>query len=281
MLPRAQLIAIFVAIEFAIVGGMVVALRGDRSNPWFPPVNVGVTASGPHLIEGAAPQVLSAGLRPALTVDIGYADLTIVTRSGPSVDVALSPSTAFGFMRTTAPIAARKEGDTIRIATTQDQPWSIGDDRMVTVTVPPQTQVTVVNAGDITASGLRAPASMESNNGVVRVNDFDAPRLHVETSMTGRIDLNRVVTGRLEAATNRGRVVGTELQVRDGRISSGHGGVKLTFAPGADTLVTEVPGSSSDDDDDAGDAARTVRIGAGDGRLTVHSTGRIEVSPAG
>jgi hypothetical protein len=164
----------------------------------------------------------------------------------------------------------------------------MGDDRMVTVLVPPETQVTVVNAGDIKATGLRAEATLNSiGNGSVTVDDYDAAALHVSSS-DGPIVLHQIVAPRLDATSSSDRIEGTALQVRDGIVES-DGRVTLGFATGADTLVTAkasdgkihlmgfdaaasgAPGrSSSDDDDDS--SSQTVRVGSGDGRLEVHSS---------
>jgi len=300
MLPRAQLIVVLVAIEFAIVGGMVYSIGGARAGPWFGPRYGPIATLGPHLIEGGPHQTFAVGLHPALTVDIGYADLTILTRNASQFDVAVSKSTDFGYFRATAPFTAHKDGETLRIATTATASWAIGDDRMVTVVVPPETQVTVVNAGDITANGLRAAASFSSNNGLVVVDDFDAPTLHIDTSTNGRISLQHIVATRLEASSTHGRVEGSGLQVRDGRVETGHGSVRLGFTTGTDTLVSadtdgkiRVTGfanatspatvrASSDSDDNDDSSSQTVRIGSGDGRLDVHSdSGNIDLTQEG
>jgi hypothetical protein len=296
MIPRGTIIAVLLAIELAIVGVAVVALRGGQPAPSSAQRSTAETASGPHLVEGGPHRMFDAGTHPALTVDIGNADLTIITRNASQIDVAVSKSTDFGFLRATAPITAQRDGESIRIATTDrrrwsmggGRRWSVGDDRMVTVLAPPETQVTVVNAGDIKANGLRAEASFNSiGMGSVTVEDYDAPVLHVASSH-GRILLHQIVAARLDATSRNGHVEGTALQVRDGNVES-NGRVTLGFATGADTLVTaetsngrvSVSGftaaafvttgrKSSEDSDDP--SSRTVRVGAGNGRLDVHSS---------
>jgi len=288
MLPRAQLLAVLVVIELAIVGGMVNAVRGDQPGPSLLP--------GPRLVEDGPHQVFYAGAHPSLTVDIGYADLTILTRSGAQVDVAVSKSTDFGPFRATAPITARQDGGTIRIATTAGRGWSVGDDRMVTVLVPPGTQVAVINAGDISATGLRAEASFHAvGRGSITIADFDAPTLRV-TASNGPISLQQIITTRLDATSRKDRVEGTALQVRDGLIESDDA-VSLGFAPGADTMLTAqtsggvvraagfavVPSvitASKGSDDDA--SSQILRIGTGAGHLDVHSrSGDIDLSQQG
>src|SRR5580698_9339418 len=159
MSPRATLITALLAIQLGIVGVAVVAVTGGHT-PLAAMQRVDVpTLAGSPLIEDGAAELFSASAHPALTVDIGNADLTVVARKTSRIEVSLSASTAFGPFRSTTPIAAREDGDGVHIATIHRRRWSMGDDRMVTVVVPPDTQVTVVTAGDIKATGLRAAAS--------------------------------------------------------------------------------------------------------------------------
>ncbi|MGP6155971.1 MAG: DUF4097 family beta strand repeat-containing protein [Vulcanimicrobiaceae bacterium] len=300
MITRARLIAVLVVMEAAVVGGMVLAIRGDPAQ-WAAQHTDAAVASGANLAEGRAHRTFEAGAHPALTVDIGYADLTIRAGDPSKFDVSVSKSAAYGIFRAKAPITARQEGDTIHIGTNSRHHWSIGDDRMVTVLVPPQTRVIVVNAGNIEANGLRAEASFNSigSGGTVAIEDYDAPALHVAEAK-GLISLRRVVADRVDAAIDDGRIEGTALRVRDGSVETRDGRVTLGFAPGADTLVTaqtsdggmvRVAGSpaapsgktaskSDDNADEVDDStSRTVRIGNGDGRLDVHaSDGDIEIS---
>jgi len=216
MIPRGTIIAALLVVELAISGEAVVALHGGQSAPSSAQRADG-GASGLRLAEGGPHQIFDAGAHPVLTVDIGNADLTILASKVSQMDVSVSASTAYGILRATAPITARKDGETIRIATTRDR-WSMGDDRMVTVLVPPETQVTVVNAGDIKANGLRADGSFNSiGNGSVTVGDYDAPALHVAAS-NGHIFLHQIVASSLDATSSNGRVEGTGLQVRDGSV---------------------------------------------------------------
>jgi hypothetical protein len=295
MLSRGQVIAALLAAEVAVVCLAVVSITSVRLPASFMATEARAGA-GPRLVEDGPHRIFDAGAHPALAVDIGYADLTIIARAAAPIDASVSASSAYGVLRATSPIEARSDGDTIRISTTGDPSWSIGDDRMVTVVVPPETKVTVLHAGDIRASGLRAEASFQSvGRGSVTVDDYDAPTLRVESS-DGRISLHQVVTTHLEANSD-GRVEGTALQVRDGSVES-DGRVSLGFASGADTLVTATTdsgrvrlsgfaattqpasASTSHDEDDA--SSQSVRVGAGTGHLDVHSSdGNISLSQEG
>jgi hypothetical protein len=288
MISRSQLIAVLVALEVVIAGEMILAIRGDQPPQWSAWHSGAAEASGSNLAEGGSHQVFAAGSHPVLNVDIGYADLTIRTGDASQIDVSVSKSTDFGIFRGKGPITAAKDGETVRIEAGEGHNWSVGDDRMVTVIVPPNTRVTVVKAGNIKAEGLRADASFSSvGNGTVTIEDYDARSLSVSAS-DGRITLQRVAANHLDATASDGRIEGSGLQLRDGNIESSDGRVSLGFAQGTNTLVNAetsdgkirvsgIPGAassetakSSDDDEDA--SSRSVRIGAGEGRLDVRSS---------
>ena len=295
MISRGTVIAALLVVELAIVGEAFVALRGDRPAPFHALRSDAADASALHLVEGGSHRVFGAGAHPTLSVDIGYADLTLVAHDARQIDVGASNSTDFGFLRSTAPISASQDGATIRISATAPHGWSMGDDRRVTVLVPPDTHVTVISAGDIKAQGLRAEAAFQSTgSGDVAIDDYDAPALRVRAP-NGRVSLHQVVTPRLDV-TGGDDVDGIALHVRDGTIET-DGRVTLGFAAGTDTLVTahtddgQVRASgfaergglataraSGDDGDDA--ASQTVRVGAATGNLHVHSTdGDITLAP--
>jgi hypothetical protein len=297
MIPRGPLIAVLIVIELAILGGMVRAVQGGAT-PWTPPSFQMGSSAGPDLVEDGPHRLFDVGEHPELAIDIGYADLTIVAGGPSQIDVSVSDSNDFGLMRDTSRITARQDGATVRIGKSGSKGFSIGDDRMVTVVVPPQTQVTVTNAGDIKVTGLRGVASINSvGNGHIIVDDYDGPSLNVSAS-NGRIELQRVIATRIDASSDDGRVEGTGLQVHDGTIESNNGRVTLGFAPGSDTVVNAetsngsvrvsgfasaaAPAVHNSDDDDDTPSARTVRIGAGTGRLDVHSSdGNITLNQEG
>jgi hypothetical protein len=299
MMSRTTLIAVLVVLELAIIGEMFVAFRGDQPTPWSAQQAFAQGLSGTRVVEGGPHQLFDVGAHPALTVDIGYADLTIQTSSAPQIDVSVSKSFDFGPFRNNQPITAQKNGETVHIAAADPSGFTMGDNRMVTVLVPAGTQVTVVAAGDITATGLRAEASFNSvGNGSVTLEDFNAPALHV-TSSDGRITLRQIATARLDVRSDDGRVEGSGLQLRDGSVESHDGRVNLAFAPGSNTVIhaeasdgkIRVSGlstvgpaqtSKSDDDDDSDANTQTVRIGDGDGRLDVRANdGNINLSQEG
>jgi hypothetical protein len=290
MISRGTIIAGLLVLELAIICEAVIAVQGG-GQPFHH--SVAQAATGGRLAEGGAHQIFDAGVHPALTVDIGYADLTIVAHEGSQIDVSLSRS--HGLFQAREPIEAQKDGDTVRITAADDAGWTVGDSRMVTVLVPPDTQVNVVKGGDIKATGLRAESSFNSvGDGTVTVEDYNAPSLHATSD--GRISLSDVVATRLDATSDDSRIEGSGLQVRNGSIEA-DGRVTLGFASGTDTVINadtddgkvsdsgfaagaSMATSKNNGDDDA--SSETVRAGAGEGTLDVHtSDGNIHLTQEG
>jgi hypothetical protein len=279
-----MLVAFLFVLELAVVGEMVVAIRGDHSPSWPGEHSIAEAASGPNLVDGGPHKTFAVGAHPSVTVDIGYADLTIRARPVPQIEVSVSKASDLGFLRTKSPITASNDGQTIRVANAWDQGMTSGDMRMVTILVPPETTVNVVSAGDVRANGLRGEASFDcSGNGSATIEDYSGPSLTVKAN--GRIRLRQIVTGQLDATSDEDRVEGSGLQVRNGTID-GNDSVSLGFANGTNTVVdaatkdgridlsgfatdsTTDAGHKSDDDDSS---AKTVRIGSGGGSIDVHS----------
>jgi hypothetical protein len=293
-ISRGTVVGVLVAIEIAVCGEGVVAIRSGQSGP---PPSLRVDAregSQARLAEGGPPRIFAVGAHPTLTVDIGYADLTVVAGTTAEIDVSVSPSHDFGMMGESAPIRAQADGSAVHISTTPSRSFSMGDDRMVTVQVPPDTTIDVVNGGDITANGLRAKSSFHSvGRGSITVDDYDAPSLAATSN--GRITLHEIATNHLVATSKDDRVDGVALRVHDGVIESDER-VTLGFAPGSDSLVTAetddgtvriagasatspAPAHTGSDDDST---SQTLRLGAGTGHLDIHaSAGNIVLTQEG
>jgi hypothetical protein len=272
---RALIVAAIVAIEGGIVFMGVMAVRGDGYAS-VTPVQTALVAPappGPALIEDGPARTFPAGLAPKLAIDIGYADLTIRTGDAGRISVALSSDRGMGPFRSHAPIAASLDDGTVRVVKTGSN--GFGDDRMLTVTVPPQTAVTVTHAGDIEATGLHGATVLQAvGMGHIEVTDADLPSLRVATN-NGRVKLERVDARTIDVAADGGRVEGTALTLREGRIASSDGRIALGLAANSDTTVSadtddgrvQIGDAPASNDADAG----TLRVGAGTGRLSVHT----------
>ena len=285
MITRGTVIAGLLALELAVVVEAVVAVRGGRPGPTFASHSRALAAPDPRLREAGAHQIFAGGAHPALTVDIGYADLTILTREAPQIDVSLSPDPDPGIFGNKAPIVVRNDGGTIRIAKTPGRNWSTGDDRMVTVLVPSNTRVSVASAGNIRATGLRAETTLRAvGQGDIVVEDYAAPSLHVASE--GSVTLDRIAADRLDATSKDDAVDGSALRVRDGRIEA-EDRITLEFAPASDARVIaqtangtidvsgfDVPPSPAGNNtatDGADSASRVLRLGAGNGSFDIRS----------
>lgn len=304
MIQRGTLIAVLIGVEVALVAMMAQAISPGAQAPWHDAaMRQFHRASGPGA--HAADYVFTTGAHPEVSVDIGYADLTVYQRSEPGITVDVTGHGWHGFGSSAPPITATQSGNQVNISAAESSGFSWGDDRMVTIAVAPGTRLTVHNAGNIKATGLRAAASFKSvGMGTVVIDDFNGPSLEVASS-NGRLTLHNIVVRQLDAESSNGRVDATALQVRDGTIESSNGRVTLGFAAGADTTVSaqtsnghiNVSGFSAtpakyvkqgDDDDGEGSSdddstsAKTIRVGTGSGRLDVHtSNGSIYLSQEG
>ncbi len=283
MISRGTILATILVLELAIVGMAITAVRGDQIGPSFASPAFAQFTHGSHLIEGGPHQIFAVGPHPSLTVEIGYADLTILSGKEPQIDVSVSPSSDYGIFRSKAPITANLDGQTVRVATSEHG-LTTGDNRMVTVVVPEGTKVTVFHAGDIKASGLRAEASFTSRgNGFIHIEDYDGPSLHA-TAANGPIIMHAVSVERLDVSARNDRVEATSLRVHDGTIESGDR-VTLGLASGTNTIINadtddgkisatgfsdgaSVAGARKSDDDAS---SETVRVGAGNGSLDIHT----------
>jgi hypothetical protein len=286
VISRGTILAAILVAELAIVGTAITAVRGNQIVSSFGPPGFTQFTSGSHLIEGGPHQIFDAGSQPSLTVDIGYADLTILTGKASQIDVSLSPSRDYGLFRSKVPISAHQDGQMVRVAAAPEHGLSTGDNRMVTIVVPNGTKVTVLHAGDITADGLHAEASLTSvGNGFIRVEDFEGPTLRL-TASRGPIIMHAVTAEHLDASARDDRIDGTAMRVHEGNIESGDR-VTLGFSNGTNTVVNaitddgkitasgfdsgaSVAGSPKNDDDDS--SSETVRVGSGNGSLDVHTT---------
>lgn len=266
-LSRGAVVALLVVAELAIAQETFVVLRGTAAPLSFGWSNA-VATRGPALAEGGPARTFTVGFSPTVTVDIGYADLTVRTAQGPQVRASLSGGGPFSGFGAARPISAFADGTAVRITTPAHR--SSGDNRMVTLVVPPSTRLDVVRAGDVTVDGLRADATIHAaGSGDVEISDFRAPSLRVVVPK-GTATLRDVAAPRLEV-TSAERIDATDVQAFSGTIESTGSRVTLAFAPGSDTLVTAEEGSQP---------VRTVRVGLGTGRLTVAAgDGNVTLTP--
>ena len=320
MVPRATLIAVLVGVEMALVFAMVVAMGGGPKTDYggWPGAPAGAAALTPL----TPPLTFATGDHPALAIDVGMADVTIDTHPAARIDVSVTDgfhhmgsqapivSRADG---NTIRITADESDFWSFIGDSRVVHITAPPETRVVIVNGGNINVTGLRADATVTSGahfhpgdgiivrdFRGSLTATSPDGTIEVTDADCPQLHLASS-NGRLTLTRVRALQIFASSSNGRVEGTGLQLRDGSVASSNGRVSLGFATGADTTVTagaanghvrvsgfaataatDVHRSDDEDDDDDSSPARTVRIGAGSGRLDVRaSNGSIELSQEG
>jgi hypothetical protein len=320
MVPRATLIAVLVGIEMALVFAMVVAVGGGpktHSGVWS-----GAPAGAAALTPLTPPVTFPAGDHPALVIDVGMADVTIDTHPDARIDVAVTDgfhhmgsqapiiSRADG---NTIRISADETDFWSFIGDSRVVHITAPPETRVVIANAGDISVTGLRADATVTSGahfrpgdgisvrdFRGSLTATSPDGTIDVTDADCPQLRL-TSSNGRLTLARVRAQQIFASSSNGRVEGTGLQLRDGSVASSNGRVSLGFASGADTTITAgaangrvrlsgfaataasyVRGNDDEDGDDDSSSAKTVRVGAGSGRLDVRaSNGSIDLSQEG
>ena len=314
-------VAILVAMVSAVQGrGMSwfpVAMTAPETVPGQPFGHPGhPSGHGPRAYQFAA------GAHPAVIVDAAGVDVVVETQAAPQINVAMHEERSGPFFGKPQEISASDVDGTIHVTSDDvEQTHVFGREQLtLQIAAPANTRVTVTDAGDITLSGFRAATSLDSRDGAITVRDFhgnlsasssdgridvtdaDCTTLHLAAS-NGRLVLTHVNAAQIDASSSNGKVVGTAVQLRDGRVTTSNGRVSLGFAAGSDTTVnaatsngrinvsgfTEQPAAfakagndNGNSDDDDAPAAKTIRIGAGSGRLDVHtSNGSIDLSQEG
>ena len=310
-------IVLVLAMIDALRGGSLHVFTGGPLADLMPAApHFGGNAAGTEAARGQRRFTFATSANPDVTVDAGDTDVTIVAQPENRVDDAVHHEVAGIAGGSTSPVIARADGDRIHISGGHGLRWLVFgyEHSSVQIGVPAGARVTVAHAGSITASGLRNAASFTADNGTIRVSDFQgaltasssngrievasatSPTLHVESS-NGRIVLRDVIATHVDLSSSNGRIDGTGLRFHDGSVSGQNGRVALSFVHGTDaTIVAEssnghvnVAGASvqggiasNDRDDDDKDSSTTVRIGAGTGRLDVHSSnGSIDLTQEG
>jgi Putative adhesin len=321
MVPRATLIAVLIGVEVALLVAMVNAVQG-RGMSWIPVAMTGPdTVAGAPAGRRPRAYQFPAGAHPAVIVDAAGVDVVVETQAIPRINVTMHEERSGPFTGTPQEISAREEGGIVHVTSDDVQQTHVFGREQLTLQIvaPANTRITVTDAGDITLAGFRAATSLDSRDGAIDVRDFrgdltasnsdgridvtdaDCSTLEVSAS-NGRLVLTHVNAAQIDASSSNGRVIGTAVQLRDGRVSSSNGRVSLGFATGTDTTVTAATsngrinvsgfsvapasvksgGNDSDSDDDDAPAAKTIRVGAGSGRLDVHtSNGSIDLSQEG
>jgi len=297
---RLALVAGLAVVELWIVGMMIRSVGGHESG--FPAHGSAPFAAGAGawaLAAGRAPKTVETGSSPHVIIEDDGAALAISVRPGTTVEVNEERRLG-GWVHGSLP-ALRIEKTPDGLSITQPEGGmtvAFGSaERRLAVVVPPAARVDVEAAASIAAAGLRAPATLHSDdgaivlsdqrgavtlktdNGRIELRDVDASSVDVGSS-NGRVVFDRVRADRVAVVTDDGRVDVTRSLLLGGKIQTDSGRIRLGLDPKSNVtvnahassgrIVAEPPLAVVSGGGDA-DAPATIRVGTGAGRLDVDS----------
>jgi hypothetical protein len=300
-------------VELWIVGLMIRSVSGGRNESVYPASAPNVAfASGQQNAPGRdVSRSVDAGAQPHVVIDDRNATLTVSVRPGTTVSVTEQTVVRGWVHGTRHPIKVERTADGVRIER-GDGPLDVmmgSVERRLDVVVPPASRLDVTNAGSTTVSGLRADATLHSDDGSISVSDHrggidvrtddgrvelhdvEAPSVSVRSD-DGRVVLDRVVADTVDATTDDGRIEVARSLLRGGKIATKSGRVNLGLDPRSDVTVsartssgkviakaplTAVGGGNDDETQQS-----TIRVGNGSGSLEVGTDdGSITVAAGG
>lgn len=285
-MSRASVIAMLIAAEVAIVGMAIYTIGGASF------------ASGMHQVQfSAAPiEPIMAGSRPHVVIDDADSRVEVAASSDGLVHVRdLTQMQGAIFSSRPYPrLSATRTLDGVRIERPHAERLSIAifgfSTQRIAVEVPSDARVEIARcsgadiggiAGDVdvhsvdghvTLNDLQGTVTARSDDGYIEAANLRSDRLTM-TSMDGHLGLTDVTVGSLTGTTRDGRIVAKGLSVAgDGTLQTADGSVRVAVASQSDLTIGAstrdgkiyVDGASTDSDDSA---QRTIRLGAGTGRM--------------
>ncbi len=279
-----------VAAEIVIVGMALFAIGHGRAS----------LAAGLHHVDFAAAPIspLSAGAAPHVVVDDADSRVQVNVSSDSLVHVRdLTQIHGGVFSSTTYPqlhVARTSDGVSIERARVPD--LSIGifgfSTQRIEVDVPAGARLEIARCsgadvdgitggvsvhsvdGHVTLADLQGDVDARSDDGYLKATNVHGDRLALASS-DGHLTLDRVAVASLSANTRDGRIEAADLSVTsDATLQTGDGSMHVSLAPNADLTINAstrdghiyVDGAPTDDDDAA---QRSIRLGAGTGRMTL------------
>ncbi len=296
---RLAIVAGLGVVELWIIGLMILSLGGGHAPAPAGTPNVAFASATQNAPAGEVSRLVESGPAPHVVIDDRNAQLTVSVRSGTTVSVTEQTEVRGWVHGTRRPIRVERTADGVSIVR-GDGPLDVimgSVERRLDVVVPPATRLEVTDAGSTTVSGLRADATLHSDDGSivvsdqrgavdvrtddgrVELHDIDAPSVQVR-SADGRVVFDRVRADRVDASTADGRIVVTRSLLRGGTIHTRDGRVQLALDPRSDVTVSARTSSgkviaraplTAVVGGDADDAPATIRVGNGSGSLEVGS----------
>jgi Putative adhesin len=307
-MSRASIVGMLVAAEILVVGFAVYSLGGGPR----------MFGSGMHHVDftpiALAP--VSAGATPRVVVDDAPSRIRVAVSNDDLVHVR-DLTDFHGGIFSHAPYAqlrVTRTNDGVRIERPAGEHTSISiglfgfSTQAIEVLVPRASHVEIARCsgadvdglsggvsvdsqdGHVTLTDLQGVVDARSNDGYIEATNVRGDRLAME-SMDGHLTLHDVTVGSLVATTHDGRIVASDLgfvgERPDATLHSDDGSVNLHLVPSSDLTInasTEdgritIDGNSLSHEDSE---QRTVRVGAGTGRMTVGtSDGSIHIFTSG
>lgn len=303
-MSRASVVAMLVAAEIVIVGMALFALGHGHAS----------LAAGLHHVDFAGSPIapLAAGATPHVVVDDPDSRVHVGVSGDSLVHVRdLTQIRGGVFSNTTYPqlhVARTADGVSIERARVPD--LSIGffgfSRQSIEVDVPAGARLEVARCsgadvdgigggvsvrsvdGHVSLSDLQGSVDARSDDGYIKATNVHGDRLAVQSN-DGHLSLDRVAVASLSATTRDGSIEARDLAITgDATLQTGDGSMIVNLSPNADLTIDastrdghiSVDGNSSSSGDDS--AQRTVRLGAGTGRMTLNTAdGSIHIKTNG
>jgi Putative adhesin len=287
-MSRASIVGMLVAAE-VLIAGMAIYSVGHGSRAF---------GAGMHRIDftGVAFGPVAAGAAPHVVVDDANSRVHVATSSDGQVHVRdLTHVRGAFFSSANYPqLRVTRTPDGVRIERPRAPDLSIDifgmSTQAIEVDVPPGSRLEIAQCagadvygidggvsvhsldGHVTLTDLQGSIDAHSDDGYLQATNVHGDRLTMESS-DGHLALANVTAASLVGTTRDGRIEADGLNVTgDATLQTNDGSVQARFAPDASVTVDastsdgriSVDGSSFDHDDSA---QRTIRIGAGAGRM--------------
>jgi hypothetical protein len=287
-MSRASVVGMLLAAEVLIVGMALYAL--GNGHPTF--------AAGMHQIDFAAKTFppVAAGAAPHVVVDDRDSRVTVGVSSDDLVHVR-DLTQIHGAVFSSRPYAAlhvERTPDGVRIERPHVERFSLEvfgfGTRAIEVDVPAASRIEIARCagarvngvtggvsvhsvdGHVTLSDLQGSVDARSDDGYISASNVRGDHLTME-SMDGHLAFDNVEVASLDADTHDGRIEANQLNVTgNATMQTNDGSVRVHLVPNSNLTIDastrdgkiSVDGSSHDSDDSA---QRTIRLGAGTGRL--------------
>jgi hypothetical protein len=305
-MSRSSLVAMLIAVEIAIVGVAIYAVRSAHSLH-----NVDFVAKTIAPIDaGASPVIAVADADSHVVVAVSTDGLVHVK------DLTSSRGAFFGDRLNVPQLEVKRTADGVSIMRPESNDSSLHFqfgwfERRVEVDVPAGSRIDIARCAGAEISGVGGGVAVESQDGRIVLADLSgtinaksddgsisASRVHGDNlslqSADGRLTLTDVSASSLDAQTKDGSIEARGLSITGGAqhavLHTGDGSIRVALAAAADLTVDAstsdgkviVDGQSYKNGGDGDSAQHTVKLGSGSGTLQLSSDdGSIHINTNG